>query len=99
MKDFRIQKFRSKPWLYVQSDTLLLALFKSFKNKYFEMYVLNPVWFPSVPGLVLQICLKKTKFELKMLTDNDMVKCKKKGIKGGMCHAIHKHTKANNKQI
>ena len=33
-----------------------------------------------------------------MLTDTDMVKCKKKGMKG-MCHAMHKHTKANNKQI
>ena len=42
---------------------------------------------------------KKTGIELKLLTDIDMVLMVEKGIRGGICHAIHRYTKANNKYI
>ena len=38
--------------LYVQSDSLLLAdVFENFRNKYIEMYELDPAHFLSLPGL------------------------------------------------
>ena len=38
--------------LYVQSDTLLLAdVFENFRNKYIEIYELDPAHFLSEPGL------------------------------------------------
>ena len=59
---------------YVQSDTTLLAdVFESFRDKCIEIYDLDPAHFLSAPGLAWQACLKKTKVELELLTDNDML--------------------------
>ena len=46
--------------LYLQSDTLLLAdVFENFRNKFIEIYELDPTHFLSAPGLAWQTCLKK----------------------------------------
>ena len=42
---------------------------------------------------------KKTEVKLELLTDVDMLLMVEKGIRGGMCHAIHKYAKANNKYV
>ena len=42
---------------------------------------------------------KKTGVELESLTVNDMLLMVEEGIRGGMCHAIHRYAKANNKYI
>ena len=47
----------------MQSDALLLAdVFGSFANKYIIIYVLDPEYFLSAPGLTWQVYMKKTKF-------------------------------------
>ena len=39
--------------LYVQTDTLLLAdVFEKFREKYIEIYGLDPSYFSSEPGIV-----------------------------------------------
>ena len=44
--------------------------------------------------------LKKTKVELELLTNTYMLLMVEKGIRGGMCQAIHKYAaKANNKYM
>ena len=81
--------------LYVQSNTLLLVdIFENFKNKFIEIYELDPAHFLSVPGLAWQACLK-----LELLTYVDMLLMVEKGIRGGMCHAIHRYAKANEKYM
>ena len=42
---------------------------------------------------------KKTKVKLELLTDNVMLLMVEEGIRGGMCHAIHRYVKANNKYM
>ena len=60
---------------------------------------MNPAHFLSLPGLAWQTCLKKTNVKLELLTDYDMLLMVEEGIRGGICHSIHRHTKANNKYM
>ena len=83
--------------MYVQSDTLLLAdVLENFRNMCIKVYKLDPAHFLSTPGLTWQACLKKTEVKLELLTDVDMLLMVEKGIRGGICHAIHRYAKANN---
>ena len=76
--------------LYIQSDTLLHAdVFENFRNMCIKVYELDPAHFLSAPGLAWQACLKKTKVKLELLTDVNMLLMVEKGIRGGICHAIH----------
>ena len=86
--------------LYVQSDTLLLAdEFENFRNMCIKVYELDPAHFLSAPGLAWKACLKKTEVKLELLTDVDMLLMVEKGIRGGICHGMHRYAKANNKYI
>ena len=85
--------------LYVQSDTLLADVFENFRDMCLKVYELDPAHFLSLPGLAWQACLKKTNVELELLTDYDMLLMVKEGIRGGICHSIHRHAKANNKYM
>ena len=53
----------------------------------------------SAPGLAWQACLKKTEVELELLTDVDMLSMVEKGIREGICRAIHRYAKVNNKYM
>ena len=64
-----------------------------------KVYGLDPVYFWSAPGLAWQACLKKTGVKLKLITDVDMLLMIEKGIRGGTCHSIYGHAKANNKYM
>ena len=41
----------------------------------------------------------KTNRKLELLTDYDMLLMVEEGIRGGICHAIHRHARANNKYM
>ena len=86
--------------LYVQSDTLLLVdVFENFRDKCIEIYGLDPAHFLSAPGLAWQACLKKTGVKLELLTDIDMLLMVEKGIRDGICQAVHRYAKANNNNM
>ena len=86
--------------LYVQNDTLLLAdVFENFRNTCIKVQELDPAHFLSLPGLAWQVCLKKTNIKLELLTDYDMPLMVEEGIRGGICHSIHRHARANNKYM
>ena len=86
--------------MYVQYDTFLLAdVFENFRNEYIEIYRLDIAHFLSAQGLAWQSCLKKTKVKLELLTDIYMLLIVEKGTRGGICQAIHRYAKANNKYM
>ena len=78
---------------------MLADVFENFRDKCIEIYELDPAHFLSAPGLAWQTCLKKTKVKLELLTDIDMLLVVEKGIRGGICQAIHRHAKVNNKYM
>ena len=42
---------------------------------------------------------KKTGVKLELLTDYDMLLMIEEGIRGGICHAVHRYAKANNEYM
>ena len=99
-KVFKLENLGNYHDLYVQSDTLLLAdVFNNFRDMCIKEYKLDPAHFLSLPGLAWQACLKKTNLELELLTDCDMLLMVEEGIRGGICHSIHRYAKANNKYV
>ena len=99
-KRFKLKNLGEYHGLYVQSDTLLLAdVFENFRNTCLKVYELDPAHFLLLPGLAWQACLKKTNIKLELLTDYDMLLMVVEGIRGGICHSIHRYAKANNKYM
>ena len=100
-KSFKLEILGDYHDLHVKSDTLLLAgVFENFRDMCIKEYELDPAHFVSLPGLACQACLKKTNIELDMLqADYDMLLMVEKGIRGGICHSIHRYAKANNKYM
>ena len=99
-KVFKLENLGNYHDLFVQSDTLLLAdVFNNFRDMCIKEYELDPAHFLSLPGLAWQACLKKTNIELELLTDYDMLLMVEEGIRGGICHSIHRYAKANNKYM
>ena len=99
-KGFKLENLGDYHDLYVQSGTLLLTdVFENFRHMCIKEYELDPAHFLSLPGLACQACLKKTNIELELLTDYDMLLMVEEGIRGGICHSIHRYAKANNKYM
>ena len=91
-KMFKLNNLGDYHDLYVQSNTLLLAdVFENFRKACIKMYELDPAHFISLPGLAWQACLKKTGVELDLLTDYDMLLMIEEGIRGGICHSVHRY--------
>ena len=91
-KDFKIKNLGEYHDLYVQSDTLLLEdVFENVRNKCIEIYELDPGHFLSAPSI-----FKENRNKIRTTTDVDMFLMVQKGIRGGICHAIHGCAKAIN---
>ena len=99
-KKFKLTNLGEYHDLYMQSDTLLLAdVFENFRNMCIKVYELDPAHFLSLPALAWEACLKKTNVKLELLTDYDMLLMVEEGIRGRICHSIHRYAKANNKYM
>ena len=87
-KDLEIKISGDFQDLNVQSDTLLLAdVFQNLRNTYLEIYETDLVKLVSTPGLAWEK-LQKTKVNLDLLIDIDMLLVAEKGIRGGISHSI-----------
>ena len=52
-EELKLKNFGDYHDLYVESDTLLLAdVFENFRNKFIEIYELDPTQFLCAPGLL-----------------------------------------------
>ena len=81
--------------MYVLRDKLLLAdVFENFRNMCIKVYELDSAHFLSATGLAWQEVA-----EIELMTDLDMLLMVEKGTRGGICHAILRFAKANNKYM
>ena len=78
---------------------LLADVFENFRKACIRTYELDPAHFISLPGLSWQACLKKAGVVLALLTDYDILLMIEEGIRGGICHAVHRYAKANNEYM
>ena len=86
--------------LYVQSDTALLAdVFENFRDKCLDIDKLDPAYYLLAPNLSWHSGLKMTGQTLELLTDENVLLLFEKGICGGICEAVTKYKKANNKYM
>ena len=74
-------------------------VFENFPNMCLKIYEFDPAKFLSATELWWQVALKKTKVKLGILTDIDKLLILEKGIRGGICHSIYRHGKANHKSM
>ena len=87
---FEIKNLGKYHDLYLKSDTLLLVdIFENLRKMCLKIYHLDPITFLLAPGLVCQVALKKTVVKLELLTGINMLLMVGKGIRGGICYAIH----------
>ena len=99
-KGFKLENLRDYHDIYVQSNTLLLVdVFNNSRDMCIKDYELDPGHFLSFPGLAWHACLKKTNIELELFTDYDMLLMVEEGIRGGICHSLHRYAKAYNKYM
>ena len=99
-KDFKREKLREKQDLYVQSDTLLLAnIFHHFQSICLQKYEVESAHFLTASRSLWKAALKNSKVRLDLLTDIDIVLLVEKSIRRGICHAIHRCVKTNNKYM
>ena len=99
-KNFNNKNLGNYHDLYVQSDTFLLAdVFENFRNKCIKIYETDPAHFLSAPGLAWQACFKETIIKLELLIDVDLLLIVKKGVRRGICHAIHRYAEADSEYM
>ena len=80
------------------SDSCLLAeVFQSFRNNSLDEYQLDPAYFVSAPQLAWNALLKHIDRPIPLITDPEMYRMIHPNIYGGICHAIVRYAKANNK--
>ena len=72
-EDFEIKNLAEYHYLYLKSDTSLLADVFENRKMYLKIYHLDPLKFLSAPGLGMQAALKKTEVKLELLTDMDVL--------------------------
>ena len=97
---FKINNLGEYHDLYVQSDTTLLAdVFENVRNNCINIDKVDPAYYLSAPSLSWQSGLKMTGKTLEFLTDENMLLLFEKGIRGGICEAVTKYKKVNNKYM
>ena len=78
---------------------MLADVLENFRNKCIEIYEIDPAHFLSGQRLVWQAFLKEARVKFELLIDIYLLLMVEKGIRGLICHAIHRYAKANNKYL
>ena len=78
---------------------MLADVIENFRDRCIDIYELDASHFLSASGLAWQAYLKMTDVKLELLTDNDKLMMIEEGTRAGMCNAVYRYAKANNKYM
>jgi hypothetical protein len=99
-KEFNCKTFKDYHDLYMKVDVLLLAdVFETFREKFINMYRLDPAHYFSLPAYSFDCALLYTKVELELFTDINMYLFCERAIRGGISVIGKRYAKANNKYL
>ena len=94
---FNFKIFKDFHYYYLKKDVLLLAdVFEKFIKTCIKYYSLDPCHYFSAPGLSWNAMLKMTGVILGKISNPHMHIFIKREMRGGICVAIKKYSKANN---
>ncbi len=82
---------------YLKLDVLLLTdIGEKFRNESIGNFSLDPSFYYSLPGYSWDAMLYYTKVELELLSDEQMYTFFEKSIRGGICQAVKRYSRACN---
>jgi len=81
---------------YMVLDVLILVdVFKKFCHTMYNAHGLDCLHFPSLPSFTLQMALKMTAVELKLIEDSEIYLMIESAIRGGLSYVAQRHARAN----
>ena len=90
-KAFKLKDLGEYHNFYVNADTIQLSdIYKNIRNMCIKVYEVDTIHFLSAPRLAWAACIRKTEVKLELITNVNMLLMIEEGIKGGICHAIHR---------
>ena len=93
----KFKTFKDYHNLYLKKDILLLTdIFEKFISTCLKYYNLDPTYYFSAPGLSFDAMLKMTTVELDKIDNPNMHLFIEEGMRGRICVAAKKYSKANN---
>ena len=98
---FKRKDFGGYHWLYLKTDVLLLAdIFENFRKMSLEYYKLDPANYLTAASLAWDAALLKTKIELELITNQEILTMIEKSKRGGLTFVgARRYAKANNKHM
>ena len=95
------ERLRDYLLAYLKTDVLLLAdVFENFRDMSMNNYNLDPANYLTAPGLAWDAMLLKTRVELELISDLELLNFMEDMKRGGLCFVGSKrHVKANNKYL
>ena len=98
---FKCQDFGDYHWIYLKTDVLLLAdIFENFRKMCLQYYRPDPANYLTAASIAWDAMLLKTKVELDLISDQEILTMIEKSKRGGLTFVGSKrYAKANNKHM
>ncbi|XP_050066244.1 uncharacterized protein LOC126555359 [Aphis gossypii] len=95
-KKFNIKTLGEYSDLYLATDVCLLSdVFENFRDLCLQTLKLDASHFMTAPGFAFDCMLKHTNVKLERLKQYDIQIFLENGLRGGICHSVKRHVKAN----
>lgn len=95
---FKFKNLREYNMFYLNIDVLCLqCVFNNFRNIIYNKFMLDPLWYVSLPSLSMDIFLDVTRSRIELISDPEIYEFVLDGMYGGLSYIGKRFEKANNK--